>query len=106
MLASEWSDMSGIDDWFDEKTLLDLVPPPVFLQGASAVENGAVRILERDDVHLHSHVEDTEIYEAEFSLRDGQLAWTCTCGQAESHPCEHLLATALATWPGEAPDEE
>jgi uncharacterized Zn finger protein len=96
--------MATIDDWFDERTLLDLVPPPVFLQGASAVENGAVRILERDEEHLRSTVEDREIYEAEFHLEDGRLAWSCTCGEADEHPCEHLLATALATWPGEAPN--
>ena len=96
--------MATIDDWFDERTLLDLVPPPLFLQGASAVENGAVRILERDDEHLRSTVEDREIYEAEFHLDGGTLAWSCTCGEADGHPCEHLLATALATWPGEAPD--
>jgi uncharacterized Zn finger protein len=98
--------MATIDDWFDERTLLDLVPPPVFLQGASAVENGAVRIMERDDRHLRSQVEDREIYEAEFHLENDRLAWSCTCGKADGHPCEHLLATALATWPGEAPDDD
>ena len=96
--------MATIDDWFDERTLLDLVPPPVFLQGASAVENGAVRIIERDDQHMRTQVEDREIYEAEFHLENDTLAWSCTCGKADGHPCEHLLATALATWPGEAPE--
>jgi uncharacterized Zn finger protein len=98
--------MAAIDDWFDEKTLLDLVPMPVFLQGASAVENGAVRVLERDGQHISSQVEDREIYHAEFHLEGDQLAWSCTCGKADGHPCEHLLATALWTWPGEAPDDE
>ena len=98
--------MATIDDWFDERTLLDLVPPPVFLQGASAVENGAVRVLERDDRHIRSTIEDREIYEAEFHLDGDRLAWSCTCGEADGHPCEHLLATALATWPGEAPDQD
>ena len=98
--------MATIDDWFDERTLLNLVPADVFMRGASAVENGAVRIRERDEVHLRTSVEAVAIVEAEFSLRDGELVWTCTCGEAVEHPCEHLVASALATWPGEAPDDE
>jgi len=93
----------GIDGWFDEKTLLDMAPPNVFLQGASAVEHGSVQILEHDADHLVACVEDTEVFETKFWLGDGQLRWSCTCGKAEVHPCEHLLASALATWPGEAP---
>jgi uncharacterized Zn finger protein len=96
--------MATIDDWFDERTLLDMVPPPVFLEGASAVENGSVRVVERDESHIRSQVEDHEIYEAEFHLEGDRLAWSCTCGKADGHPCEHLLATALSTWPGEAPE--
>jgi uncharacterized Zn finger protein len=95
--------MPAVDDWFDEKTLLELAPPDVFLKGASAAEHGSVEILERDELHLRSHVADTEVYEAEFTLRDAELQWSCTCGKADVHPCEHLVASALATWPGEAP---
>jgi len=95
--------MKRLDDWFDEKTLLGLAPPKVFLDGAAAAEHGSVEILERDDQRLRSFVADTEVYEAVFWLREGELTWSCTCGAAEVHPCEHLLASALATWPGEAP---
>ena len=96
--------MATIDDWFDEKTLLDLAPPKVFIDGASAAEHGSVEILEHDEDHLRAQVDDTEVYQTEFRLRDGQLTWSCTCGAAQEHPCEHLLASAFATWPGEAPD--
>ena len=47
-----------------------------------------------------------EVYQTEFRLEGGQLTWSCTCGAAQEHPCEHLLASAFATWPGEAPDLE
>ena len=94
--------MTAIDDWFDEKTLLDMAPPAVFLQGASAAEHGSVQILERDADHLRAHVEDIEVFVAEFRVSDGELKWSCTCGEAADHPCEHLIASALATWPGEA----
>jgi uncharacterized Zn finger protein len=98
--------MPAIDDWFDETTLLDLAPPKVFVDGASAAEHGSVEILEHDESHLRAHVDDTEVYETRFWLNGGELKWSCTCGTAERHPCEHLVASALATWPGEAPDRE
>jgi len=98
--------MSGIDDWFDERSMLDMAPPDVFLQGASAAEHGSVQILEHDESHLRAHVEDVEVLEAVFWLSDGELKWSCTCGAAAAHPCEHLVASALATWPGEAPDTD
>jgi len=78
----------------------------VFLRGASAAEHGSVRILQHDEEHLRSRVEDTEVLEAEFWLSGGELKWSCTCGAAVAHPCEHLVASALTTWPGEAPDVE
>jgi uncharacterized Zn finger protein len=96
--------MSGIDDWFEEKTLLEMAPPDVFLRGASAAEHGSVQIVVHDADQLRTHVEDTEVLEAAFWLHDGELKWSCTCGAAGVHPCEHLVASALATWPGEAPD--
>jgi uncharacterized Zn finger protein len=102
----EGSGMSGIDDWFDEKTLLDMAPTDVFLRGASAAEHGSVQILERDEEHLRGRVEDTEVLTTEFWLSGGELKWSCTCGAAKTHPCEHLMASALATWPGEAPRAE
>ena len=80
-----------------------MAPPNVFLQGASAAEHGSVQILEHDESHLRAHVEDTKVLEAAFWLSDGELRWSCTCGAADVHPCEHLVASALATWPGEAP---
>jgi len=98
--------MPDIDAWFDEKTLLDMAPPDVFLRGASAAEHGSVQILEHDQDHLRARVEDTRVLEAAFWLNDGELKWSCTCGAAAAHPCEHLVASALATWPGEAPDVE
>jgi uncharacterized Zn finger protein len=93
--------MPLIDDWFDEKTLLDMAPPNVFLQGASAAEHGSVQILEHDESHLRAHVEDVKVLETAFWLSDGELTWSCTCGAAAAHPCEHLVASALATWPSE-----
>jgi uncharacterized Zn finger protein len=98
-------DMTRVDDWFDEQTLLDLVPADVYLRGASAVEAGAVRILERGDARLLTTVEAVDIVEVEWSLSGDQLMYSCTCGQAVEHPCEHLIASALATWPGEMPDQ-
>jgi len=98
--------MPAIDAWFDEKILLDMAPPDVFLRGASAAEHGSVQILEHDADHLRARVEDTRELEAEFWLSDGELKWSCSCGEAAVHPCEHLVASALATWPGEAPDAE
>ena len=32
--------------------------------------------------------------------------FACTCGEATERPCEHLIASALSTWPGEAPPED
>jgi uncharacterized Zn finger protein len=98
--------MSPIDDWFDEKTLLDMAAPDVFLNGASAAEHGSVQILEHDADHLSSRVDDTEVYETRYWLSGGELKWSCSCGAAELRPCEHLVASALATWPGEVPDGE
>ena len=77
-----------------------------FLRGASAAEHGSVQILEHDADHLRASVQDTEVLEVEFWLSDGELKWSCPCGSAEVHPCEHLVASALATWPGEAPTAE
>jgi len=84
--------MDAIDAWFDEKTLLDIAPPDVFVRGASAAEHGSVQILEHDEGHLRTRVEDTEVLEAEFWLSDGELRWSCTCGAAAAHPCEHAQA--------------
>jgi uncharacterized Zn finger protein len=98
--------MATIDEWFDEKHLLDLAPPKVFLDGAAAAEHGSVEILEHDEGRLRSLVADTEVYEAEFNLRDGERTWTCACGKADTHPCVHLIASAFATWPTEVPDGE
>ena len=49
--------MATIDDWFDESTLMELVPIDVYVRGASAVEAGAVRIIERDGAQLLTSVE-------------------------------------------------
>jgi uncharacterized Zn finger protein len=95
--------MPAIDDWFNEETLLDMVPPDVFLRGASAAEHGSVQIVEHDAGHLRARVEDRRVLETAFWLDDGSLRWSCTCASSEPHPCEHLVASALATWPGEAP---
>ena len=35
--------MATIDDWFDERTLMELVPIDIYVRGASAVEAGAVQ---------------------------------------------------------------
>lgn len=98
--------MKRLDDLFDEKTLMDLAPPKVFVDGAAAAEHGAVEIVERDEQRMRSLVADTEVYETVFWLRDGELTWSCTCGAAQANLCEHLVASALATWPGEAPVAE
>ena len=49
--------MALIDDWFDEETLISLVPADVYMRGASAVENGAVNAVDRSDVRLVARVE-------------------------------------------------
>ena len=95
-----------IDDWFDERTLMGLVPIDIYVRGASAVENGAVRILERSDARLLTTVEAVRIVEAEWVLAGEQLQFACSCGEAAERPCEHLIASALATWPDEMPAED
>jgi uncharacterized Zn finger protein len=97
--------MTSIDDFLDEKTLMDLAPPNVFIDGAAAAEHGSVRLLQHDNVQLRGQIEDTKIFEAELRMKDGKLAWSCTCGEAAEHLCRHLVATALATWPEEPPDD-
>jgi uncharacterized Zn finger protein len=98
--------MATIDDWFDERTLLGLVPADVYVRGAAAVEAGAVRIVQRDGARLLTTVEAVDIVEAEWSLDGELLVYACSCGQAVEQPCEHLIASALATWPGEMPVED
>ena len=98
--------MATIDDWFDERTLLGLVPADVYVRGAAAVEAGAVRILQRDGERLLTTVEAVDIVEAEWSLDGELLTYACSCGQAVEQPCEHLIASALATWPGEMPVDD
>ena len=97
--------MTPVDDFLDEKTLMDLAPPRAYIDGASAAEHGSVRILEHDGKHLKAEVADTQIFTAELVVRDGALAWSCTCGEAADHLCRHLVATALATWPDEVPTD-
>jgi uncharacterized Zn finger protein len=97
--------MTPVDDFLTEKILMDLASPAAFIDGAAAAEHGAVRILERDEQHLTAEVEDWQILNTELLVRDDALAWSCTCGNAEGQLCKHLVATALATWPSEAPDE-
>ena len=99
--------MATIDDWFDERTLMDLVPIEVYVRGATAVEAGAVRIIKRDDAQLLTSVDaGDDVVGVEWSLDGERLTYACTCGNATERPCEHLIASALATWPGEAPDED
>jgi uncharacterized Zn finger protein len=101
----ERSAMTPVDDLLTEKTLMDLATPAAYIDGAAAAEHGAVRILEHDEQHVTAEVEDWQILHTELFVRDGALAWSCTCGKAETQLCDHLVATALATWPGEAPDD-
>ncbi len=98
--------MTPVDDLLDEKTLMNLAPPKAFIDGAAAAEHGSVRVLEHDELHLRAEVEDAEIFTTELLVRDGGLAWSCTCAEAVDHLCRHLVATALTTWPGEAPEDE
>ena len=44
--------MATIDEWFDERTLMELVPIEVYVRGASATEAGAVRVLQHDETRL------------------------------------------------------
>jgi uncharacterized Zn finger protein len=99
--------MATIDDWFDEATLLEIVPADVFMRGASAVEAGAVTMIERSDARLLTSVEaGADVVRAEWVLDGEQLQYACACGRAAERPCEHLIASALWTWPGERPDED
>lgn len=99
--------MAIIDDWFDQSTLMELVPIDVYVRGASAVEAGAVRIIKRDGTQLLTSVEaGDDVVGSEWSMDGDQLQFACTCGEADERPCEHLIASALATWPGEAPAED
>jgi uncharacterized Zn finger protein len=99
--------MAIIDDWFDEATLLSIVSADVFMRGASAVEAGAVRVIERSDARLLTSVEAGEdVVRAEWVLAGEQLEFDCGCGRAVEQPCEHLIASALWTWPDERPKEK
>jgi uncharacterized Zn finger protein len=99
--------MATIDDWFDEQTLIDLVPPDVYMRGAAAVENGAVNAAERSAERLVARVEagDREV-RAEWVMNGEQLQYSCSCGEATERPCMHLIAAALWTWPEERPEEK
>lgn len=99
--------MATIDEWFDERTLMDLVPIDVYVRGASAVEAGAVRVVVYDETRLLTKVEAGDrVVDAEWSLDGEQPVFACSCGAATERPCEHLIASALSTWPGEAPPED
>jgi uncharacterized Zn finger protein len=99
--------MAAIDDWFDEQTLLGLVPADVYMRGAAAVENGAVNVEERSDARLVARVEAGDrLVDAEWVLDGEQLEYACTCGDANERPCQHLIAAALWTWPEERPEED
>jgi uncharacterized Zn finger protein len=98
--------MPPITDLLTEHTLLRLASPRAFLDGASTAEHGSVEIYEITDERLRARVEDIEVVETELSLRDGELAWSCSCGKAGETMCSHLVATALTTWPDEVPDEQ
>ncbi len=97
--------MTPIDDYLTEKTLLDLAPPKAYIDGAAAAEHGSVRILEHDEEHLRAEVAGSPIQTSELRLGSGGLEWSCTCGEAASRLCHHLVAIALATWPHEVPDD-
>jgi len=97
--------MTPIDEYLTEKALLDLAPPKAYLDGAAAAEHGSVRILEHDEGHLRGEVAGSPVQTAELRLRGGGLEWSCTCGEAAGRLCHHLVATALATWPDEVPDD-
>ena len=99
--------MAVIDDWFDEQTLIDLVPADVYMRGAAAVEDGAVNIEERTGARLFARVETGDhLVDTEWVLDGEQLEFSCSCGQAAERPCEHLIAAALWTWPEERPSED
>ena len=97
--------MPPITELLTEKMLLRLASPRAFIDGASTAEHGSVEFSEADDQHLRARVEDTEIFETELLVRDGELTWSCACGEAGATLCRHLVATALATWPDEVPKE-
>jgi uncharacterized Zn finger protein len=97
--------MTPIDDYLTEKTLLDLAPPKAYIDGAAAAEHGSVRILEHDGLHLVAEVAGSPVQTSELRLSGDALEWSCTCGEATGHLCHHLVATALATWPDEVPDD-
>lgn len=99
--------MTIIDDWFDERTLIDLVPAEVYMRGAAAVEDGAVEVMERTDARLFARVEAGDrLVESEWVMDGEQLEFSCSCGEATERPCHHLIAAALWTWPEERPRED
>ncbi len=83
------------------------VPIEVYVRGALSVGAGAVGWSRRDDGQLLTSVEaGDDVVGAEWSLEGERLTFACTCGQADERPCEHLIASALSTWPGEMPEDE
>lgn len=97
--------MTPIDDFLTEKMLLELAPPKAYIDGAAAAEHGSVRILEHDEQHVRAEVAGSPTHETELRLNGESLEWSCTCGEASGQLCHHLVATALATWPTEMPDD-
>jgi uncharacterized Zn finger protein len=97
--------MISIDDHLTEKRLLDLAPPKAYIDGAAAAEHGSVRILEHDARHLLAEVAGSPVHTSELRLDGDALSWSCSCGEAGERLCHHLVATALATWPDEVPDD-
>ena len=97
--------MASITDLLTEHTLLRLSSPRAFLDGASTAEHGSVEFAEADEEHLSARVEDTHIYQTELFTRGGELAWSCTCGEAEETLCRHLVPTAVAPLPAQAPHD-
>ncbi len=84
---------------FDERRLQFLFDPPVYLQAATTVEHGGVRVMESSLERVRAQVEDGEIYEASIWIEGDNLRWTCACDAwSEEKACVHAAAAAIATW--------
>jgi Zn-dependent protease with chaperone function len=98
-VAEKASEEKRLIDWMGRRSLLGLVPAATFDAAVTAVRAGAVKTLEWDADGLRSSVAGAEAHETKLWLEGGELQWSCTCGAAETALCEHLVASAVATWP-------
>ena len=90
--------MATIDEWFDQSTLMELVPVawrpfavPRRLRRARCASCSMTR------PGSSPNLAGDRVVDAQWSLDGEQPVFACSCGEATERPCEHLIASALST---------